>query len=164
MRLKKAKVSTNTLPAILFISCTAPSLAEMRLDLTENENRSGVNEGAVSWLGLGIALEDAQCLPQLSVFICFDCLTHHKSRDKLRWEIRRLTKYSTVGDKTKIAEKRQRLGRRILAFHSKSSAIIGELDPDHLTLNEADIVAGSEIPDSGMVGSDGEEGDEPDDP
>jgi hypothetical protein len=32
----------------------------MRLDLTENENWSGVNEGAVSWLGLGMALEDAQ--------------------------------------------------------------------------------------------------------
>jgi hypothetical protein len=44
----------------LLIGGTAPSLAEMRLDLTENENRSGVNEGAVSWLGLGMALEDAQ--------------------------------------------------------------------------------------------------------
>ena len=115
---------------------------------------------AGTWNGIG------RCAvrTQLSVFIWFDCLTHHKSRDKLRWEIRRLTKYSTAGDKTKIAEKRQRLGRRILAFHSKSSAIIGELDPDHLTLNEADIVAGDEIPDSGMVGSDGEEGEEGDDP
>jgi hypothetical protein len=46
----------------LLIGGTAPSLAEMRLDLTENENRSGVNEGAVSWLGLGMALEDAQCV------------------------------------------------------------------------------------------------------
>ena len=44
------------------IGGTAPSLAEMRLDLTENENQSGVNEGVVSWLGLGMALEDAQCV------------------------------------------------------------------------------------------------------
>ena len=43
--------------------------------------------------------------------------------------------------------------------------MIGDIDPDHLTLNEADIIAGDEIPDSEMVGSDGEEGDdEPDDP
>jgi hypothetical protein len=48
------------------IGGTAPSLAEMRLDLTENENRSGVNGGAASWLGLGIALEDAQYVLQLS--------------------------------------------------------------------------------------------------
>lgn len=68
-----------------------------------------------------------------------------------------------MGDRTKVGEKRQRLGRRILAFHSKSSAMIGEFDPDHLLLNEADVVAGDEIPDEEMVGSDGEEGDEPDD-
>jgi hypothetical protein len=82
----------------------------------------------------------------------------------LRWEVRRLTKYSSVGDRTKIVEKRQRLGRRILAFHTKSSGMIGEFDADDLILNEADVVAGDEIPDSEMVGSDGEEGDEPDDP
>jgi hypothetical protein len=81
----------------------------------------------------------------------------------LRWEVRRLTQYSSVGDRTKVGEKRQRLGRRIQAFHSKSSGMIGEFDPDHLILNEADVVAGDEIPDSEMVGSDGEEGDEPDD-
>jgi hypothetical protein len=41
--------------------------------------------------------------------------------------------------------------------------MIGEFDSDHLILNEADVVAGDEIPDSEMVGSDGEEGDEPED-
>jgi hypothetical protein len=40
---------------------------------------------------------------------------------------------------------------------------MGEYDSDHLILNEADVVAGDEIPDSQMVGSDGEEGDEPED-
>ena len=60
-------------------------------------------------------------------------------------------------------EKRQRLGRRVLAFHSKSSGMIGEFDSDLLILNEADVVAGDEIPDSELVGSDGEEGDEPED-
>jgi len=60
-------------------------------------------------------------------------------------------------------EKRQRLGRRVLAFHSKSSGMIGEFDSDLLILNKADVVAGDEIPDSELVGSDGEEGDEPED-
>jgi hypothetical protein len=60
-------------------------------------------------------------------------------------------------------EKRQRLARRILAFHSKTSGVMGDFDCDHLILNEADVVAGDEIPDSQMVGSDGEEGDEPED-
>lgn len=46
---------------------TAPSLAEIRLDLTENENRSGVEGGVASWLGLGIALEDAQYVFQLHI-------------------------------------------------------------------------------------------------
>ena len=41
--------------------------------------------------------------------------------------------------------------------------MIDEFDPDHLLLNEADVVTGDEIPDQEMVGSDGEEGDEPDD-
>lgn len=39
---------------------TAPSLAQIRLDLTENENRTEGDGGGVSWLGLGITLEDAQ--------------------------------------------------------------------------------------------------------
>jgi hypothetical protein len=43
----------------LLNSWTAPSLAEIRLNLIENENRTG-GEGVVTWLGLGIALEDAQ--------------------------------------------------------------------------------------------------------
>ena len=50
-------------------SWTAPSLAEIRLDLTENENRSEGGEGVASWLGLGIALEDAQCVFYLFVLI-----------------------------------------------------------------------------------------------
>jgi len=52
---------------IFSIVWTAPSLAEMRLDLTKNENRPGGEGGVASWLGLGIALEDAQYVFQLSV-------------------------------------------------------------------------------------------------
>jgi hypothetical protein len=40
---------------------------------------------------------------------------------------------------------------------------MGDVDPDHLIHNEAAVVAGDEIPDLEMVGSDGEEGEEPDD-
>ena len=47
-------------------SWTAPSLAEIHLNLINNENRTG-GEGVVSWLGLGIALEDAQYVYQLSL-------------------------------------------------------------------------------------------------
>ena len=68
-----------------------------------------------------------------------------------------------MGDRTKVVEQRQRLGRRICAFHSKSSGMMGGYDCDHLILNEADVVAGDEISDLQMADSDGEEGDEPED-
>ena len=96
-----------------------------------------------------------------SIHITAD-LAHY--RDKLRWDVRRLTKHASLADRTQVQEKRQRLGRRILAFHSKVSAMIGDFDDDGLVINEADVVEADEIPDSHMDGSDGEENDEPDDP
>ena len=90
--------------------------------------------------------------------------TQHEIRDKLRWETQRLTIYSSIGDRTKVQEKRQRLGCWIRSFHTKAFSIIGDCDIDSLVLNKADVVAGDEIPDSDVVGSDGEEGDLPDDP
>jgi len=137
-----------------------PSLSNIRLTLTENEKRTGVKGGCVSWLGLGISLEDAQYA--IHSFSQYD-LTDTNSRDKLRWESRQLSKHASVADKTKLAERRQRLGRRIHAFHSKAATIMGDIDVDDLHLKDADIEAADEIHDSNGEDSDGEEGDKPED-
>ena len=38
----------------------APTLAEIRLKLAENEEREGVESGVTSWLSNGIHIEEAQ--------------------------------------------------------------------------------------------------------
>jgi hypothetical protein len=52
-------------------------MAEIHLNLTENENRSEGGEGVASWLGLGIALEDAQC-----IFYSFVSIAAHTVNNK----------------------------------------------------------------------------------
>jgi hypothetical protein len=45
---------------ILFINFTAPSQADIRLGLTSNENKKGLKSGTITWLVMGISLEDEQ--------------------------------------------------------------------------------------------------------
>jgi hypothetical protein len=45
---------------ILFIKYTAPSQADIRLALTSNEKKKGLKSGTITWLVMGISLEDEQ--------------------------------------------------------------------------------------------------------
>jgi hypothetical protein len=45
---------------MLFINLTAPSQADIRLGLTSNENKKGLKSGTITWLVMGISLEDEQ--------------------------------------------------------------------------------------------------------
>ena len=38
----------------------APSQADIRLDLTSSEHKKGLKSGSITWLVLGISLEDEQ--------------------------------------------------------------------------------------------------------
>jgi hypothetical protein len=44
----------------LMLFSTAPSQADIRLMLTANEGKKGMKNGTITWLAMGIGLEDFQ--------------------------------------------------------------------------------------------------------
>ncbi|KAG1744530.1 uncharacterized protein EDB91DRAFT_1050678, partial [Suillus paluster] len=107
----------------------APSMAEIRLRLTENELSANGRTGSVAWLIEGINIENSQ--------------------DALRLSIRQLPQDPTASQRTAIEEKRQKLMARIIKFHEAAEVMTngmelkgGEgapLDNPELCLEEADI-------------------------
>ncbi|KAG1845638.1 hypothetical protein F4604DRAFT_1688621 [Suillus subluteus] len=99
----------------------APSMAEIRLRLTENELSANGRTGSVAWLIEGINIENSQQLPQ----------------------------DPTASQRTGIEEKRQKLMAQIIKFHEAAEVMTngmdlkgGEgapLDNPELCLEEADI-------------------------
>ncbi|KAG2117531.1 hypothetical protein BD769DRAFT_1672572 [Suillus cothurnatus] len=96
----------------------APTMAEIRLKLTESENADTGHPGTVSWLITGINLEDLQ--------------------DTLRAEIRLLPNDGTSAQKTAIEEKRQRLAAKIAKFHETADAMTVGMDLDIGTVHSDD--------------------------
>ncbi|KAG1844776.1 hypothetical protein F4604DRAFT_1937331 [Suillus subluteus] len=96
----------------------APTMAEIRLKLTESENDDTRHPGTVSWLITGINLEDLQ--------------------DALRADIRQLPSDATSAQKTSIEEKRQRLAARIAKFHETADAMTAGMDLDIGTVHSDD--------------------------
>ncbi|KAG1743676.1 uncharacterized protein EDB91DRAFT_1081059 [Suillus paluster] len=107
----------------------APSMAEIRLRLTENELSANGRTGSVAWLIEGINIENSQ--------------------DALRLSIRQLPQDLTASQRTGIEEKRQKLMAQIIKFHEAAEVMTngmelkgGEgapLDNPELCLEEADI-------------------------
>ncbi|KAG1721503.1 uncharacterized protein EDB91DRAFT_1026363, partial [Suillus paluster] len=107
----------------------APSMAEIRLRLTENELSANGRTGSVAWLIEGINIENSQ--------------------DALRLSIRQLPQDPTASQRTGIEEKRQKLMAQIIKFHEAVEVMTngmelkgGEgapLDNPELCLEEADI-------------------------
>ena len=87
------------------------------------------------------------------------------NRDKLRADICQLSRHSTTKSQTSIATSRQRLSRRIDAFHTKGSTYLGDLCEygDEITLNtthfEEDNIMDAEDQDSDGDISDAEDED-----
>ncbi|KAG1784794.1 uncharacterized protein HD556DRAFT_1250836, partial [Suillus plorans] len=96
----------------------APTMAEIRLKLTESENTDTSKPGTVSWLITGINLEDLQ--------------------DGLRADIRQLPTDATPGQKVSIEEKRQRLTARIAKFHETADAMTAGMDLGTATVHSDD--------------------------
>ncbi|KAG0703425.1 hypothetical protein DFH29DRAFT_874531 [Suillus ampliporus] len=96
----------------------APTMAEIRLKLTESENSDTGNPGTVSWLITGINLEDLQ--------------------DGLRADIRQLPTDATPTQKASIEEKRQRLMARIGKFHETADAVTAGMDLGIATVHSDD--------------------------
>ncbi|KAG1729111.1 uncharacterized protein EDB91DRAFT_1085887 [Suillus paluster] len=96
----------------------APTMAEIRLKLTEFENVDDRLPGTVSWLITGINLEDLQ--------------------DALRANIRQLPNDATSAQKASIEEKRQRLAARIAKFHETADAMTAGMDLDIGTVHSDD--------------------------
>ncbi|KAG0702495.1 hypothetical protein DFH29DRAFT_804904, partial [Suillus ampliporus] len=106
----------------------APSMAEIRLRLTENELSANGRTGSVAWLIEGINIENSQ--------------------DALRLSIRQLPQDPTASQRTAIEERRQKLMARIIKFHEAAEVMTngmelkgGEgapLDNPELCLEEAD--------------------------
>jgi hypothetical protein len=46
--------------SLKMFSFIVPSQADIRLDLTSNERKEGLKSGSITWLVLGISLEDEQ--------------------------------------------------------------------------------------------------------
>ncbi|KAG1859409.1 hypothetical protein C8R48DRAFT_673951 [Suillus tomentosus] len=119
----------------------APTMAEIRLRLTENEVSTNGGTGAVAWLIEGINIENAQ--------------------DGLCSSIRQLPEDPTASQRTLMEEKRQKLLSRINKFHKtvlvmtngmelEGGAGLHQDDPE-LCLEEAD---GSNFPGIEELGED----------
>ena len=119
----------------------APTQAEIHLALTSKEKKTGLLDGALQWLASGISLEKAQY-----VIIFIPCRVgdfDRKSapfRDKLRAEVRQLSAHSSVSKCTSVATSRQKLGRKIEAFHAKGSAFLGDINDggDDISFDQMD--------------------------
>ncbi|KAG2117335.1 uncharacterized protein F5147DRAFT_537361, partial [Suillus discolor] len=81
----------------------APTMAEMRLKLTESELADTGKLGSISWLIDGINIEDSQ--------------------DALRIAIRQLPKDASAVQRAALQEKRQKLAARISKFHEIADAM-----------------------------------------
>ncbi|KAG2085281.1 uncharacterized protein F5147DRAFT_589107, partial [Suillus discolor] len=91
----------------------APTMAEMRLRLTENEVSTNVRTGAVAWLIEGINIEMLS-----KVFNIWDVIDSiWVIRDALRPSIRQLPEDSTASQRTLMEEKREKLLSHINKFH-----------------------------------------------
>ncbi|KAG1841841.1 hypothetical protein F4604DRAFT_1597863, partial [Suillus subluteus] len=97
----------------------APTMAEMRLKLTETEYANTGKLGSVSWLMDGINLEDAQ--------------------DGLRVDIRQLPRDASATQKAVVAEKRQKLAARISKYHEKTDAMTEGIEVNSVTVPMDDI-------------------------
>ncbi|KAG2053886.1 hypothetical protein BDR06DRAFT_848985, partial [Suillus hirtellus] len=86
----------------------APTMAEIRLRLTENELSSHGRTGAISWLIEGINIENTQ--------------------DTLRSSIRQQSENPTASQRIIIEEKRQKLLSRIHKFHETAMAITNGME------------------------------------
>ncbi|KAG1722519.1 hypothetical protein EDB19DRAFT_1645755, partial [Suillus lakei] len=97
----------------------APTMAEIRLQLTENEMSTNGRSGSVAWLIEGINIENAQ--------------------DALRASIRQLPEHPTASQRTVIEEKRQNLMSQINKFDRTAMVMtnVPQDDPE-LCLKEAD--------------------------
>ncbi|KAG1828201.1 hypothetical protein EV424DRAFT_1344918 [Suillus variegatus] len=119
----------------------APTMAEIRLRLTENEVSTNGRTGAVAWLIEGINIENAQ--------------------DGLRSSIRQLPEDPTASQRTLMEEKRQKLLSRINKFHETALVMTNGMeleggaglhqDDPELCLEEAD---GSNFPGIEELGED----------
>jgi hypothetical protein len=60
-KVRKHKVLVSGIKIVhSVINFTAPSQADIRLGLTLNEKKKGLKSGAITWLVMGISLEDEQ--------------------------------------------------------------------------------------------------------
>ncbi|KAG1877467.1 hypothetical protein F4604DRAFT_1680133 [Suillus subluteus] len=106
----------------------APTMAEIRLHLTENELSTNGRTGSVAWLIEGINIENAQ--------------------DALRASIRQLPEQPTASQRTVVEEKRQKLMSRINKFNNAAMVMTNGMeleggegvpqDDPELCLEEAD--------------------------
>ncbi|KAG2144695.1 uncharacterized protein EDB93DRAFT_1087402, partial [Suillus bovinus] len=96
----------------------APTMAEIRLRLTEAENAETGRLGTVSWIIQGINLEDAQ--------------------DGLQSEFRRLPSDATAAQKATLQEKQQKLSARITAFHETADAMTEGIELEAGTVHKDD--------------------------
>ncbi|KAG1778007.1 hypothetical protein EV702DRAFT_968763, partial [Suillus placidus] len=105
----------------------APTMAEIRLKLTETKYADTGKVGSVSWLIEGINLEDAQ--------------------DALRVDIRQLPRDVSATQKAVVAEKRQKLAAWISKYHERTDAVTqgikvnsGTVPLDDIRFCTADVV------------------------
>ncbi|KAG1830726.1 hypothetical protein DFJ58DRAFT_671542 [Suillus subalutaceus] len=96
----------------------APTMAEIRLKLTESETLEIGRPGSVSWIIQGINLEDSQ--------------------DGLRSNIQRFPWNATATQKAGLQEKRLKLAARIIKFHETADQMTQGIELDSGTVHVDD--------------------------
>ncbi|KAG6377669.1 hypothetical protein JVT61DRAFT_14434 [Boletus reticuloceps] len=112
----------------------APTLAEIRLHLTQSSVRSTQIQESINWLVEDIDIENSQYVV-MSYILDVQGNTS-LCRDALRAEIRCLPSSPSTAQKTAIAVKRQRLLARIMKFNQKAAPVAAGLN-----LGSLEIVA-----------------------
>ncbi|KAG1838555.1 hypothetical protein F4604DRAFT_1572198 [Suillus subluteus] len=96
----------------------APTMAEIRLTLTESETSDIERPGSIPWIIQGINLEDSQ--------------------DGLRSDVRRLPHDATATQKAALQEKRLKLAVRIAKFHEIADQMMEGIELDWGTVHVDD--------------------------
>lgn len=128
----------------------APSQAEKRLTLQDEEKRQNKQSGSVAWLCQGLSIEESQYVPCYKIMIYLK-LTRTGRRNLVGY-IRKIGKKPSVAEKNELGERRRRLQNRIDQFHREGSTFLGlpndEVPPLVRTQNYAEDFHDDQPPDT----------------
>jgi hypothetical protein len=121
----------------LFINVTiltAPSQADIRLALTSSEGKKGLRSGTITWLVMGMSLEDEQYSFTLTYSLRITLMLGTVYRDSLRSDLRAASMHATTLDQTSKEDRQRKLEERLSRFHQLAGEYMGNSSEEDLDI------------------------------